>query len=41
MRDILSQGYFGLDEDILWDVVRNKVPGLAKEVNKFLNEDQV
>ena len=41
MRDILSHGYFGIDEDILWDVVRNKVPGLAKEVNKFLDEDQV
>lgn len=24
-RDVLAHGYFGIDEDILWDVVTNKI----------------
>ncbi|RLB53556.1 MAG: nucleotidyltransferase [Deltaproteobacteria bacterium] len=27
-RDVLAHGYFGLDEDIVWDVIENKLPGL-------------
>jgi uncharacterized protein with HEPN domain len=26
MRDMLAHAYFGIDNDILWDVVQNKVP---------------
>ena len=25
-RDILIHGYFGIDTEILWDVIQNKVP---------------
>lgn len=28
LRDILAHGYFGIDDDILWDVVSSKVPDL-------------
>lgn len=28
LRDILAHAYFGIDEDIVWDVVRNKIPQL-------------
>lgn len=28
LRDIVSHAYFGVDEEIVWDVVRNKVPEL-------------
>jgi uncharacterized protein with HEPN domain len=28
LRDILVHGYFGVDEDILWDIVENSVPAL-------------
>ena len=28
LRDILAHAYFGIDNDILWDVVATKVPGL-------------
>ena len=30
MRDVLAHAYFGIDNDILWDVVANKVPELRK-----------
>jgi uncharacterized protein with HEPN domain len=38
LRDFLAHAYFGIDDDILWDVVRNKVPQLAATVGKFLTD---
>ena len=32
MRDRLIHGYFGIDHDIVWDVVINKIPGLKQEI---------
>ncbi len=37
MRDMLAHAYFGIDNDILWDVVQNKIPQLAKSVAKYLD----
>ena len=25
LRDVLSHAYFGIDEDVLWDIVSNKI----------------
>lgn len=36
MRDRLIHGYFGVDYDIVWDVVVNKVPELNDAVNKII-----
>ncbi len=36
MRNILAHGYFGIDDDILWDVIVNHVPDLRREVGGFL-----
>jgi uncharacterized protein with HEPN domain len=40
LRDMLAHAYFGIDNDILWDVVQNKIPELAEAVNAFLKEQQ-
>ena len=40
MRDMLAHVYFGIDNDILWDAVQDKVPHLAKAIRAFLNKDQ-
>jgi uncharacterized protein with HEPN domain len=32
LRDILAHAYFGIDEDIVWDVVQNKVHELPTAV---------
>lgn len=37
LRDILIHDYFGIDNNILWDVVRNKVPRLLNSVTAFLD----
>jgi len=38
MRDMLAHDYFGIDNDILWDVVQNKIPELAETVHAFLQD---
>ena len=35
-RYVLAHGYFGLDEDIIWDVIENKIPPLRKAVEQAL-----
>jgi uncharacterized protein with HEPN domain len=36
MRDRLIHDYFGVDYDIVWDVVINKVPNLNKQIEVIL-----
>ena len=40
LRDMLAHVYFGIDNDILWDIVQNKVPQLAEAVRSILNKEQ-
>jgi uncharacterized protein with HEPN domain len=37
MRDRLIHAYFGVDYDIVWDVVMNKVPALHQEIRQILH----
>ena len=36
LRDILIHAYFGIDEDILWDVVSARVPEVGAAVRRIL-----
>jgi uncharacterized protein with HEPN domain len=38
LRDMLAHAYFGIDNDILWDVVQNKVPQLGEATRAFLDK---
>jgi len=40
MRDRLIHGYFGVDYDIVWDVVANKMPVVRKQVEEILQQEQ-
>jgi uncharacterized protein with HEPN domain len=37
LRDILIHAYFGVDIDIIWDVVSNKLPALEAQIRRILN----
>ena len=37
LRDILIHAYFGVDLEVIWDIVRNKVPELKEMVKKILS----
>ena len=39
MRDRLIHHYFGVDYEIVWDVVINKVPDLDAQIRKILEQD--
>jgi uncharacterized protein with HEPN domain len=39
MRDRLIHNYFGVDYDIVWDVVVNKIPTLDAEIRLILQQE--
>lgn len=39
MRDRLIHDYFGVDYDIVWDVVKNKAPILQKELQEIIEKE--
>lgn len=39
MRDRLIHGYFGIDYDIVWDVLTNKIPVLEQQVITILQQE--
>jgi len=42
LRDIVIHEYFGIDTEILWDVVQHKLPRLLAETTRILaSEDRV
>lgn len=40
MRDRLIHDYLGVDYDIVWDVLTKKVPPLATEIEKIVEEEE-
>ena len=36
MRDRLIHGYFGVDYQIVWDVVKNEIPKLNQQIEIML-----
>ena len=39
-RDVIAHHYFGLDNQIVWDVVCNKVPEISKAASSLLQRIQ-
>ena len=37
MRNVLVHIYFGIDQDIVWEVVENDLPSLKTSIDAFLN----
>jgi uncharacterized protein with HEPN domain len=38
LRDILIHRYFGIDQEILWDIIQTKLPVLDQQVRELLAE---
>ena len=38
LRDILIHEYFGVDVEIVWDIIKNKLPPLEREIAGMLAE---
>lgn len=39
LRDKLIHHYFGVDWDILWDVVKNRIPELERDIAEILEKE--
>lgn len=40
MRDRLIHDYFGVDYEIVWDVVMNKLPSLRQHIERILSRER-
>jgi uncharacterized protein with HEPN domain len=38
LRDILIHAYFGVDLQIVWDIVQNKLPDLRRKIDAMLRD---
>jgi uncharacterized protein with HEPN domain len=38
LRDILIHEYFGVDAEIVWDIVQNKLPVFERRIREMLRE---
>lgn len=36
LRDRLIHGYFGIDYEIVWDIVQNKIPSLRRKISRII-----
>jgi uncharacterized protein with HEPN domain len=36
LRDIIAHEYFGIDTDILWDVIQERIPALLDDLRRIL-----
>lgn len=39
MRDRLIHDYMGVNYTIVWDVMKNKIPNIHKEISNFLSKE--
>ena len=37
-RDIVAHGYFGVNEETVWDIVKNEIPTLLTTIRMMLEE---
>ena len=35
-RNVLAHEYFGIDYEIMWEIIKDKLPSLRKEIEKML-----
>jgi len=41
LRDIIAHEYFGIDNNILWDIIKNKVPELSNALKKYFEKNNL
>ena len=38
-RNVLAHEYFGIDYEIMWDIIKNKLPGLKDQVSSIIDQE--
>lgn len=39
-RNILAHEYFGIDDEIMWDIIKNKLPRLQKNIQNIIDKEK-
>ncbi|KJU84770.1 protein containing DUF86 [Candidatus Magnetobacterium bavaricum] len=39
-RNVLAHEYFGIDNQLLWDIIQNRLPELRNEIQSILEKEQ-
>ncbi|MBI5100869.1 MAG: DUF86 domain-containing protein [Nitrospirae bacterium] len=39
-RNVLAHEYFGIDYEIMWEIIKDKLPVLQSDIQKILNEER-
>ena len=39
LRDILIHDYFGVDLEIIWEIIQNKIPNLKRTIEEIIEEE--
>jgi len=39
-RNVLAHEYFGIDYEIMWEIIKDKLPVLQKDIRKVLDAEQ-
>jgi len=39
-RNVLAHEYFGIDYEIMWEIIKNKLPDLQKDIKSILEKEQ-
>ena len=39
-RNVLAHEYFGIDYEIMWEIIKDKLPVLKSDIQKVLNDEQ-
>lgn len=40
LRDVVAHAYFGINDEIVWDIVENKIPDLLEKISRILVKEQ-
>lgn len=40
LRDVVIHEYFGIDVELIWDIITHEVPGLLPRLNRILSESR-
>ena len=38
-RNVLAHGYFGIDYEIMWEIIKNKLPDLQRNLKTIINSE--
>ena len=41
MRDKITHNYFGLDLDTIWDIIKEDIPKLEKQIKEILEKENI